>query len=138
MKTTKFLLMTAMVVISFASFSYAQTAPKIVGGDRDKHGCIGSAGYTFSVLKKDCVRLFEQKIQLKEVDPKGSFTSNTAVILSENHKKAEIFLPSSKSSTILTATRLGKRATWKKGNLTLLKNEKGYILKKANKVIFSS
>jgi len=33
----------------------------VVGGDRDAHGCIGSAGYTYSQIKKDCVRTFEQR-----------------------------------------------------------------------------
>ena len=27
----------------------------IVGGDRDKHGCIGSAGYQWSEVQQDCI-----------------------------------------------------------------------------------
>jgi hypothetical protein len=65
------------------SFIFAQ----IKGGDRDAHGCIGSAGYTYSQIKKDCVRVFEQKIKLTEVAPKGSSTSMAAVIFSKDLKK---------------------------------------------------
>jgi len=31
----------------------------MTGNDRDEHGCIGSAGYTWSVVKNDCIRIFE-------------------------------------------------------------------------------
>ena len=36
------------------------TTPKepLVGADRDEHGCIGSAGYQWSALAGQCVRLF--------------------------------------------------------------------------------
>ena len=32
----------------------------IVGGDRDEHGCIGSAGYVWCEVQQDCIRLFEK------------------------------------------------------------------------------
>jgi len=34
---------------------------KLVGGDRDEHGCIGSAGYVWSTEKQQCIRPWEQK-----------------------------------------------------------------------------
>lgn len=37
------------------------TKPIIVGGDRDKHGCIGSAGYSWCEAKKKCLRPWEEK-----------------------------------------------------------------------------
>lgn len=33
----------------------------IVGGDRDEHGCIGSAGYVWCEVQQDCIRLFEKE-----------------------------------------------------------------------------
>ena len=33
--------------------------PGIVGGDRDAHGCIGSAGYTWCAREQACVRSWE-------------------------------------------------------------------------------
>ena len=31
-----------------------------VGNDKDEHGCIDSAGYTWSEVQKDCIRLWEK------------------------------------------------------------------------------
>lgn len=42
----------------------------LVGGDRDAHGCIGSAGYTWCEGSKKCLRVFE------EFCPGGSETQN--------------------------------------------------------------
>ena len=41
----------------------------IVGGDSDEHGCKGSAGYSWSIVKNECIRLFESGIRL---DPKAA------------------------------------------------------------------
>jgi len=113
------------------SFIFAQK----VGGDKDAHGCIGSAGYTYSQIKNDCVRVFEQKIKLTEVKPKGSSTSMAAVIFSKDLKKAEVFLPGSSKNLILT--RLGKGKTWKNGSYILVPYKKsGYQLKKDNIIIY--
>lgn len=37
----------------------AQAAPPIVGGDRDAHGCIGSAGYAWCERTQQCERPWE-------------------------------------------------------------------------------
>jgi hypothetical protein len=95
-------------------FAFAQKTP-MVGGDKDVHGCKGSAGYTYSQLRNDCVRVFEQKIKLKEVNPAGSSTSMTAVIFSKNMKKAEIFIPDEAAKSIIL-DRQGKSKIWKSGS----------------------
>ncbi|WP_199233845.1 hypothetical protein [Pedobacter sp. HMWF019] len=141
MNTKKLFL--SLTFAMFCTFTFAQSPakpskPVMVGGDRDKHGCIGSAGYTYSVIKKDCVRLFEQKTQLKEVNAKGSATFNATVIFSADNKQAEIFVPRSKSSTILTRTRGTKRSSvWKKDKYALYQKGDTYILKESNKPIFA-
>jgi len=33
----------------------------LVGGDRDEHGCIGSAGYLWCESKSECLRPFEEE-----------------------------------------------------------------------------
>lgn len=123
----------ACIILSVSSM-IAQT----VGNDKDEHGCRASAGYTFSIIKNECIRLFEQEIQLNEVNPSGTSTSLSAVIFSDDKKKAEIFIPESKSGIILT--RKGKEGNyvWKKGTFSLTQKDKKYILKKSGKVIFSS
>ena len=42
-------------------------APRL-GGDRDEHGCIGSAGYVWCEVQKDCIRLFEKGICTEAVN----------------------------------------------------------------------
>jgi methylmalonyl-CoA mutase cobalamin-binding subunit len=38
-----------------------RTAKKLLGGDRDVHGCIPSAGYSWCEAKQKCLRLWEEK-----------------------------------------------------------------------------
>lgn len=137
MQNTK-LLGTAIAMMMFSSTAFAQLAPKGLGSDKDKHGCKASAGYTFSVIKNDCVRLFEQSIQLKEVDSKKSYTSNATIILSDDGQKAELFLPASEGSLILDKGASKKNTVYKKGKYTLTKVKKIYTLKLANKTVFKS
>ena len=40
-----------------------QPTPQIVGNDRDSHGCIGSAGYTWCAVKNKCLRTWEEKCE---------------------------------------------------------------------------
>jgi len=39
------------------------TNPQLVGGDKDAHGCIGSAGYSWCEVKSKCLRVWEEKCQ---------------------------------------------------------------------------
>ena len=41
--------------------------PEMIGGDKDEHGCIASAGYTWSEVQKDCIRLWEKGVRLTSV-----------------------------------------------------------------------
>ena len=61
--------------------------PGIVGNDSDEHGCKASAGYIWSALKKECIRVFELKLQLTNDDK----TRIAGLIFSEDNLKAEIF-----------------------------------------------
>lgn len=39
----------------------AESKEQMVGNDKDEHGCIGSAGYTWSEEKQKCIRPWEEK-----------------------------------------------------------------------------
>nr|WP_302829607.1 hypothetical protein [uncultured Bacteroides sp.] len=39
----------------------------MVGNDKDEHGCIASAGYTWCEVQKDCIRLWEKGIRMTSV-----------------------------------------------------------------------
>ncbi|WP_230036230.1 hypothetical protein [Chryseobacterium sp. Bi04] len=115
------------------SLVFAQKTP-VLGGDRDAHGCIGSAGYTYSQIKKDCIRTFEEKIKLKEVSSDGGYIA--AVIFSKDKKKAEVFVKDVEAGSIIL-TRAGKAKAWKKDGYVLVPFKKsGYQLKKDNVVIY--
>jgi len=58
-----------------------------VGADRDAHGCIRSAGYTWSEINNSCLRPFELKDQLFNADK----TYIASVNFSNNGEKAEVF-----------------------------------------------
>lgn len=53
--------------------------------------CNGTAGYQWSSLKKECIRVFEQPIQLTSV-AKEPMESICAVIFDEKKEKVELFL----------------------------------------------
>jgi hypothetical protein len=100
------------------------TKSLIVGNDKDKHGCIGSAGYIWSVLKKECVRTFEltqtdkNAIELVSIDN----TQKMVVLFSSNKTKAEVFY-SGGNKVVNKSTR---------GNVYVLKNEKHIVEKLIN------
>ncbi|WP_052496037.1 DUF3828 domain-containing protein [Pedobacter lusitanus] len=71
------------VLTNFSS----QQRPVMVGGDSDAHGCKASAGYTWSELKKTCIRVFELPVKL--TNPDG--TMMAGVVISDDKKQAEVF-----------------------------------------------
>lgn len=78
------------------------------GGDSDDHGCKASAGYTWSQIKGECIRLFEDG---KRYNPKVS-DSNEAVISAFvvygiDLNNAELFLPNLKKSVQLSKDEEG-------------------------------
>jgi hypothetical protein len=127
MKTKTFFL---TLLFAGTSALFAQPTQPKAGVDKDAHGCIASAGYTYSQLKKECIRTFEQKIQLKEIATKGNFTA--AVLFNKDQSKAEIFLKDEKASVILKRTANG---IWKNAIYTLTKNKR-FVLSKNKKPIY--
>ncbi|MBE4948313.1 hypothetical protein [Chryseobacterium culicis] len=118
---------------------FAQKSP-VLGGDRDVHGCIGSAGYTYSQLKNNCIKTFSQKIKLKEVSTDKSYTSTTAVIFNKSMTKAEVFIPDGAAKSIIL-DRQGKEKLWKSGthvkdSYILTPYKKSYQIKKNDEVIY--
>lgn len=133
----KIILLSAMFL---GSFVFAQKSTPALGGDRDVHGCIGSAGYTYSQLRNNCIQTFNQKIKLKEVNSDKSYTSMTAVIFTKNLKKAEIFIPDGNAKSIIL-DKEGKEKVWKSGShikdsYVLTPYKKSYQIKKNDVVIY--
>jgi hypothetical protein len=57
-----------------ASDAVSQNTNQILGGDRDEHGCIGSAGYSWCEAKQKCLRTWEEACE----------STNTNIILNAN------------------------------------------------------
>ncbi|MCL4374706.1 hypothetical protein M1523_02490 [Patescibacteria group bacterium] len=51
----------------------ASPTAQLVGNDRDEHGCIGSAGYTWCAAKNKCLRVWEEPCE-------GAGASDSAAI----------------------------------------------------------
>jgi hypothetical protein len=122
------------------SLLFAQKQAPVLGGDRDVHGCIGSAGYAYSQLKNNCIQTFNQKIKLKEVNSDKSYTSMTAIIFSKDMKKAEIFIPDGAAKSIIL-NKEGKGKIWKSGtyikdSYVLTPYKKSYQIKKNDEIIY--
>lgn len=122
----------AALLFAGTSAIFAQQTESKAGSDRDAHGCIASAGYTYSELKKECIRTFEQKIQLKAVATKGNY--NATVVFNNDQSKAEIFLKEEKQSVILIYI---SKNIWKNATYTLIQN-KGLVLSQNKKTIYKS
>ena len=59
-------------------FKYDEAGAKpetLVGGDRDEHGCIGSAGYQWCEKKVECLRPWELEIE-SGVTPAEAFEAH--------------------------------------------------------------
>lgn len=130
-----------LTIIATAAFSCAPKVSQeknnakedkvLVGADADIHGCKASAGYTWSTLKKECIRIFEGT-KLSHFDDGKTYTTVSYVIFDGN--KAELFLDTQKESIILE--RKSEGDSWVNGDLQLIP-WKGYVLKKAGKIIYT-
>lgn len=61
---------------------------QVVGDDKDEHGCIASAGYTWSEVQKDCIRLWEKGVRMNAVDD----AENTLfLVFSPDSTRVELF-----------------------------------------------
>ncbi|WP_194765773.1 hypothetical protein [Tamlana sp. I1] len=96
---------------------------KIVGNDKDEHDCVGSAGYTWSELKQDCVRLFEAGQRLNSVIDETE--KPVFVLFNDDQSKLELFLPNEKSTVILSALEKGKYTS---GNYNYIINTKTLMI----------
>ncbi|MEY3613964.1 MAG: hypothetical protein RL697_679 [Pseudomonadota bacterium] len=81
-------------------------AAPVAGADRDAHGCIGSAGYTWSNVRKQCIRIFEAGLAF-EPDPaptQGAVLSAYLVLApAEGEVTAtELFVPGRDAPVSLT------------------------------------
>lgn len=117
------LLIAALILLGVLVVVYIPFTPSSprVGADKDAHGCIGSAGYTYSTVRNDCIRLWKEGTALTPVIPEGTPVLVAYVVRSANWKEAEVFLPGQEKSIVLTLQGTPGTTTWvgPQGNWTL-------------------
>jgi hypothetical protein len=109
----------------------------IVGGDSDEHGCKGSAGYTWSVVKNECIRIFESGIRL---DPQAADLdkglSAFVVFKSENEDaQAELYVPNQKGTILLAKDKKDERGKWSNADYILSQWKGMYTLENSKKKV---
>ncbi|MGO1244888.1 hypothetical protein [Sphingobacterium sp. JB170] len=73
----------------------------VVGNEKDKNGCLVSAGYTWSKLKEECIRPWEGTITLNITDTSANYETAAFVLIDSIQHKAELFLKEETESVVL-------------------------------------
>lgn len=81
---TKKIYFSLIIFLSFflggCNLQPAGSDQQLIGGDRDEHGCIGSAGYTWCEPKQKCLREWEEPCTQQEVfDLLNNLKSSTTI-----------------------------------------------------------
>ncbi|MGV9003794.1 hypothetical protein [Flavobacterium sp.] len=103
--------------------------------DKDENGCLASAGYIWSKLNKECIKLFTG-VQLNPIDkPQNDDETKSAYIMfNADANQAELFLPNAPQTIILSRTVDGK--PWIYQDWQLISN-KGFVLKQGDKTLYA-
>lgn len=65
---------------------------QLIGGEKDAHGCNAAAGFTWSEVRQDCIRLFEAGVRLNSATD-STATTSAFIVFSADSAKVEVFLP---------------------------------------------
>jgi hypothetical protein len=82
----------------------------VAGADTDSHGCKASAGYTWSELKQNCIRIFEDGVKMTVADSTLDQTTAAFAVFNADSSKVELFIPSVSNGIILSKTDTGNWA----------------------------
>ena len=111
--------------------------PPMVGGDADEHGCKGSAGYSWSVVKNECIQIFNAGIRLdpQAADLEKSLSAFIVFKSDTDDAQAELFLPTEKKSILLTKEGKEDAGTWKNEGYVLSQWKGMYSLEDSKKTL---
>ena len=90
-----------VILLSACAGGKAPADKQMVGNDKDEHGCIGSAGYVWSEVRNDCIRLFENGVAVKSIDNADEVAY---VVLSQDSLKAQLFYSGEDKHEVLSRT----------------------------------
>lgn len=113
-------------VLALSACAHNDTHQEIaIGGATDAHGCLISAGQSYSFLKQQCVQVFNVA-EIKLADPKND-TLAIYGILSDDKTQVEIFGADFAENTIFDAVKGGYVS--KDGKTRLVKHQNGWKLR---------
>lgn len=103
--------------------------------DKDENGCLASAGYIWSKVNKECVKVFSG-LQLNPIaqPDNADETLSAYVLFSQDLKEAEVFLPNETNTIVLKGN--DKTKVWILDDWQLMATH-GYVLKKGGVDQFS-
>ena len=101
----------------------SSSAPQLIGGVKDGHGCLKAAGYTWSELRRDCIRIFEEGVRAE--DPSARPELASYAVFSADSGKVEMFRPSPYSNEILDR----RGSVWKGKTCELSRDGQKWVLR---------
>ncbi|MBP5617251.1 MAG: hypothetical protein J6X06_05650 [Elusimicrobiaceae bacterium] len=131
------LVLLGVLVVVYVPFTPSQ--PR-VGGDKDPHGCIASAGYTYSAVRQGCIRVWEQGVALTPVVQNAEPVLAAYVVQNENGTRAEVFRPGLNEGMVMTRNEQLPLPTWTApGGWTLTyEPDPGWKLAQGGQLLYAS
>ncbi|MBG1231424.1 hypothetical protein [Aestuariivirga litoralis] len=124
-------------LVGLALLSSAASAAQMVGGSKDAHGCIGPAGYVWSVVQARCVRAFEVGHRLDPTTPSANTVSAFVVFpMGGDQTRAELHLPWEKAPLIAKRIIRPGAVTWTAGSYKLVRAHGMYSLSKGTRLLY--
>ena len=111
----------------------------MVGNDADEHGCKPSTGYTWSVVKNECIQVFNSGIRLDAQAANLDKTLSAFIVFKSesDDAQAELYLPSVKKTILLAKDKKNGAGKWTNANYVLSQWKGMYTLEnKKKKVLY--
>ena len=101
--------------------------PVILGNDSDEHGCKASAGYTWSELLGQCIRVWETGTPVQYEDTTASYKKMVYAIFNADSTQVEIMSINGEHPIL---TQQGSEKQWVSGDkkINLQQTEQGLML----------
>lgn len=103
--------------------------------EKDKNGCVREAGYKWSILKDDCIRVVDEGFRLNPIHDLSNLEASKSayVLLGEEKLKAEVFLEELPNSIYFTRKSMDDDFIENKYKLSI---KSGYTLSVNDSIIY--
>lgn len=109
----------------------------MTGNDRDPHGCIISAGYTWCQVQERCVRLWEDGVKmeyLEKADGEDTAQYNAYLLFSSDSVKVELFDVRLEKPLVLNRISSGS-GIWSEGDFSVKKVNGKWAVQKGDEIV---